>query len=166
MAYSNEKQKNLFLMCGAPGSGKSTWVRNQVAAIGTERCIHISRDVIRFALVPEGEEYFAREKDVFKEFIRQINQAIHNIGTENIFVDATHLNEKSRNKVLDCLDLDGVRLVAISFNLPLDICLHQNHNRYGTRSFVPQDAMQKMHAAYIAPTLDEKHKYAQIIHIQ
>ena len=37
------KQKRVFLMCGVPGSGKSTWVRQR---IGTYGGYHISRDEI------------------------------------------------------------------------------------------------------------------------
>ena len=41
------KQKNVFLMCGVPGSGKSTWGRAKAQAVnGT----YISRDEVRFSL--------------------------------------------------------------------------------------------------------------------
>ena len=38
------KQKRVFLICGIPGSGKSTWVRERIAKYGGH---HISRDEIR-----------------------------------------------------------------------------------------------------------------------
>ena len=37
------KQKRVFLMCGAPGSGKSTFARKRIAKYGG---YHISRDEI------------------------------------------------------------------------------------------------------------------------
>jgi predicted kinase len=42
----------LYLMCGIPGSGKSTWIKqNKIESDAV-----ISRDVVRFSLVKEHEE--------------------------------------------------------------------------------------------------------------
>ena len=54
------KNKKLFLLCGCPGSGKSTWARQR---INTHGGYHISRDEIRFTLLDErGGNYFDYEK--------------------------------------------------------------------------------------------------------
>ena len=47
----------LFILMGAPGSGKSTWVKNHM----TLNDSYISRDDVRFSMVPEGDEYFSKE---------------------------------------------------------------------------------------------------------
>ena len=70
------KQKRLFLLSGIPGSGKSTWVKNQIEAKGG---IWISRDTIRFSVVKEDEEYFGREDEVFATFISTIQEQINNL---------------------------------------------------------------------------------------
>lgn len=58
--------KKIYLLCGIPGSGKSTWAKNHL----DDNSIWISRDLIRFSMVSEEEEYFSKEKEVFKEFIK------------------------------------------------------------------------------------------------
>ena len=64
--------KRIYLLCGIPGSGKSTWAKSQL----DNKSIWISRDQIRFSMVSESGEYFSKEKEVFRESIKEINLAI------------------------------------------------------------------------------------------
>lgn len=154
------KMKYLFLVCGCPGSGKSTWIRQQLSEI-KYKAKWISRDTIRYLMVNENEEYFSKETAVFDEFINEIQYAL---GTNDVvFADATHLTEKSRNKTLDRLNLDGITVYAVNFNLPLDTCLSQNENRKGTRAYVPRSVVRRMHSQYVAPHEGEKYDYEGIL---
>lgn len=151
------QRKNLFLMCGTPGSGKSTWVANQIAQ-SSVKSVHVSRDAIRFEMVSEDEDYFARENEVFNAFCSRIQEELEAEEAANIYVDATHLNEKARNKVLNRLDLRNADLYAVDFNMPLDVCLKQNKMRSG-RAFVPESQVRRMWYSYEAPAENEKYKY-------
>lgn len=155
--------KSLFLMCGVPGSGKSTFIKEQITKT-TYKAAYVSRDAIRFGMVKEDEEYFSKEDEVFKEFIEQINRALK--MCEVVYVDATHLNEKSRNKVLDLIDLNNVDIYPIDFNISLETCLNQNENRKGTRAYVPREVIRRMYMSYQAPTENEKHKYKMILTVK
>lgn len=157
------KKKNLFLLCGAPGSGKTTWVKEQMKN-DKMKSVHISRDEIRFSMVNENEEYFSKETEVFYAFCSKIQEELEKEDEANIYVDATHLNEKSRNKVLNRLDLRNAELFAVNFNLPLDVCLKQNALRSG-RTFVPVSQLKRMWYCYEAPTSNEKYKYT-VLHIK
>ena len=84
----------LYIVMGTPGSGKSTWIQNHL----DEHSVWVSRDDVRFSMVAEDEEYFSKEKQVFKEYTRRINNALEN--GYDVFADATHLNKASRNKLL------------------------------------------------------------------
>lgn len=153
--------KSLFLLCGPSGSGKSTWAKRQAAL---DKGVIISRDVIRFALLKEGEDYFAHEDEVFDIFIKQINEAIAENNDKNIYIDATHLNEKSRNKVLDKIDLTNVNLIPVNFIIDLEVNFQFNDCRTG-RAFVPRSVISRMRAGFVPAGENEKHKYADIINV-
>lgn len=144
-------------MCGPSGSGKTTWVKNQMKNMEYPSA-HISRDEIRFAKLKEGEDYFAHEDEVFEEFCKKAQEAIDGEPLA-IFIDATHLSEKARNKTLDKLNLENVELFAVNFNLPIDICLTQNDKRTGLAR-VPNSVIRRMWYTYEPPkSTGEKYEY-------
>ena len=152
--------KKLFLMCGPAGSGKSTWARNRVAQ-DTDRRIHISRDVFRFALLQEGDDYFAHENEAFANFIAAAREAIGNPQIEEIYIDATHLKEMARNKVLDELDLSGCDVIPVVVKPALETTLDRNEERKG-HAYVPRSVIRRMDASFEKPTFEEEHQYAEI----
>ena len=131
----------LYISCGVPGSGKSTFLKTHKNP--NEEII--SRDDIRFSLLKEGEDYFSHEKEVFDIFVSKITQLI-NAGT-NVYADATHLNSASRAKLTDALLDAGCQpadVQAILFDVPIDICLKRNENRKGTKTYVPRGVIRRM----------------------
>lgn len=153
------KQKKVFLMCGPSGSGKTTWVKNQMKDMSYPAA-HISRDEIRFSMVREDEDYFAHEDEVVKEFHRKAQEAIDGEPLV-IFIDATHLSEKSRNATLDALNLENCELYAVNFEIPVDVCISQNDQRTG-RAKVPRSVIRRMFYTYDAPK-SEGEKYSYIV---
>ena len=138
-------------MCGISGSGKSSFVRRNLK----ENEVHISRDNIRFSLVKENEDYFSKEKLVFKKFVEQIQDAIDDVKIKSIYADATHLNEKSRLKLLNSLTLtSSIRIIPIYFNIPLNIAIARNSRRTG-REFVPISAIKNQYYNYSYPEFNE-----------
>ena len=135
----NLKNKKLWVMVGIPGSGKSTWIKNHKDKVeGTSKVV--SRDAIRFALVAEDEDYFSKEKEVFRKFIEEIKDGLANY--DNTFVDATHLSPGSRRKLFNNLghSLDDAYVHAVVINPSLETTLRQNAQRTG-RCFVPEDVI-------------------------
>lgn len=143
----------IVMVAGAPGSGKSTWIKQQIRKSNKE-CVHISRDEIRFSLLKENDDYFAREKEVFKNFVNKIQHEIDTGDLKTIYVDATHLNKKSRAKVLNRLNLKDSILEIVWFDVPLKICLIRNAKRTG-RAFVPEETIADMFLSMEPPTEDE-----------
>lgn len=141
----------LYMMMGAPGAGKSSFIVNH---FNPETDIWISRDLIRFSLVDENEEYFSKEKEVFQCFIEQINKALNQ--NLNVFADATHISKASRNKLLRMIKAKSeLEINIIWLKTPLKECIKHNNNRIGTRSWVPEKVIKRMYNNIQKPTLDE-----------
>ena len=148
-----KSEKKLILMVGVPGSGKSTWIQNHEYAFKPNHRI-ISRDEIRFSMLKDGEDYFAHENEVWNEFVREVRQSL--AECDETYVDATHLNEASRTKILRALgkSLKSVKLAAITFKIPLQTCLDRNENRKGL-AYVPPTAIRRMNSQLTIPSFDE-----------
>lgn len=155
-------KKKLYLMCGPAGSGKTIWIREH-ATPGVSA--HISRDRIRFSMVKEDEYYFSREKEVYMEFVRQICRALsyETKWVDEVYVDATHLTKKSREKLVRELDsfCPNYDLIAVVIKPELEQCLAQNAQREG-REFVPETVICNMYKSFQHPLNDDLH-YEMII---
>ena len=139
---------NLFIMMGAPGAGKSTFIKNHLDAN-----VVASRDAIRFSMVKEDEPYFLKEKEVYKEYIRLINDRL--AAGDSVVADATHLNAASRNKLMNCITAPNVKAHVIWIKTSLETCLKQNELRKGTRGYVPPSVITKMHNSIEKPEFEE-----------
>lgn len=153
------KKTKLYLMCGIPGSGKSTYLKTRFI----QPPVVVSRDEIRFKMVREDEEYFSHEKEVYNEFINQITQELKFF--QEVFVDATHLNEASRTKLLRSLggNLKDVEVNIIWMKVPLEVALKQNENRKGTRAYVPETVIRRMASQMTIPTKEEGFEHIYVV---
>lgn len=153
--------KKLYVMCGGPGSGKSTWIKKNLPTFKGYTKV-VSRDEIRFSLVKEDEEYFSKEKEVFRKFIEEIKEGLENC--DSVIADATHVNIGSRTKLLRALgeSLKDVEVTAVVISVPLCLALEQNEQRAGTRSYVPPTAIKNMFNSFTMPKEEEGFNYIMI----
>ncbi len=145
-----KSKSKVFLMCGIPGSGKTTFIKTR---LWNYKLCYISRDKIRFSLLKDNEDYFSREKQVYKEFIKEINNALAR-DEERIIVDATHLTVSSRNKILKQLKYIPAEINAVYVDCPLDVAIERNSHRTG-RELVPTSAIENMYKSLQKPTIEE-----------
>ena len=156
------KQQTVYILCGPPASGKSYWAKKRVAS--EESAVWISRDRVRFSMVSEEEEYFSKEKEVYREFIRQVQEAIDN-GVENIYVDATHLNWPSRKKTLYSLRFPPfTHVTAIYFTTSYKECIRRNELREG-REQVPDGIIWSMYNRRRSP-IHDPYQYTYVNYIK
>jgi len=137
----------LILMCGLPGSGKSYFCKHNIKG----DFLYVSRDEIRFALLGENDEYFSKEKLVFRIFVEKIAAGLS--AGKDVYADATHLSPASRAKLLNCID-DVKEVNVIYFDIPMWLILRQNRQRSG-RAYVPEEQIEKMSASYQPPQKSE-----------
>lgn len=149
-------KKNLFIMVGVPGAGKTRWLTENTNPIDD---VVISRDKIRFAMLKDDDDYFARENEVFKEYIRSIQIALDSRHTpNNVYCDATHINESSRTKLLDNLNLSNVdRINCIVIRPSIKKALANNAKRDG-RERVPEKVIHRMYVQFERPEYDKKYR--------
>jgi len=148
--------KTLYIMCGIPGSGKTHYAKNHL--IPHAHYSYISRDEIRFDLVGENEDYFSKEKEVYRLFVAEIIHALKNPLNDCVVADATHINWASRKKLINAiskeLPLDNrLNIVPIVIRTKLATCLKRNHQRKG-RAVVPDEVIEKMYHRFLDPTWD------------
>ena len=99
------KSKTLYIISGVPGSGKDYFLNQYFGNSSNVKII--SRDVIRFSLIENDDEYFSKESLVFSKFCKAIREAFNEYDI--VIANATHLNERSRNKLLNSLGKDFLK---------------------------------------------------------
>lgn len=146
-------------MVGIPASGKSTYLDQY-----RDNHIVISRDEIRYSMMKEGDRYFDNEKKVYKEYIRQIQEALDTSPDYvDVYADATHLNFMSRHKLLSRLKLNDISVNCIFINISLDKAIERNKNREGLER-TPEEVIKQFYNMLVPPTLEE-YSYKTIITI-
>ena len=145
----------LYILCGVPGCGKSTWANKFIHEHQVENIHYVSRDEIRFAILKDGEDYFAHESEVFRQFAETLYNTL--INGFSVIADATHLNHSSRAKLIHAIDNFGAveyNIIYVYFNIPFEVCLERNAQRSG-RTFVPEDTIRSMYNNMREPTKEE-----------
>lgn len=154
----------LYILCGVPGCGKTTWAREFAYQHFEEDIRYVSRDEIRFSMLKKGEDYFSHEKEVYKQFVGTITQTL--VDGFDVIADATHLNVFSRRKLTQAIDryYTDYEIVYVVFNIALDVCLERNAQREG-RARVPGQILRNMYRGFRIPTKDEDERVKEIIEI-
>ena len=138
----------LYIMCGVPGCGKSTWCKNNVP----KDAVYVSRDEVRFSMLKPTDAYFSKEKEVFDEFVRRIKEGLD--AGKTVYADATHLNRSSRSKLINAVGRGQYDFQALVLIASLDTCLLRNSQRSG-RAYVPEESIESMYNNFTIPNKNE-----------
>lgn len=142
----------LYIMMGLPGSGKSTFLKNYIKPL--DNSVIVSRDEIRFSLLKDGENYFAHEEEVKNILWDTINEELSK--GNNVYVDQTSLNKKSRALLLNHINLNNCEKISIIWcDTALDCCLENNETRKDTKAYVPRGVIRRMMAQLEPPCFNE-----------
>lgn len=121
-----------MIAVGLPGSGKSTYF----AGLGINA---ISSDEMRRLLADDPTDQTIH-RQVFAAIRYMVRQRL-SIGRAITYVDATHLSRKERKPYLKMGRVYGVRVEALFFDTPLEVCLARNAGR---ARMVPEEAIRNM----------------------
>lgn len=154
-SMENEDLPILYVMCGAPGSGKSTWAKRELAP--KANTLYISRDVIRLSIIKDEEHYFSHEDEVYDEFVRQIANGIRE-GL-NVIADATHLGTTARTKLVKALAKAGIKddwyyIIFVQMGTSVQECIIRDSKREG-RTHVTASVVRRMYSQASTPTMNE-----------
>lgn len=129
--------KNIYILIGLPGAGKSTWTKDIIKASGLQdtQYVVLSRDIIRARLgyTSSVDEKAlldkAKEDKVTRVFDYDLEDAIYDTRIEDIIIDNINIKPKYRTalveKVLGMNCNDDINFIYVVFNTPLDVCIER-----------------------------------------
>lgn len=141
--------KQLVLMVGVPGSGKTT-----VAERLVKKGYHsMNADSIREELLGDANDQSQNEK-VFETFFKRFEE--HLQAEHDIVVDNINTNPRHREEIIAKARKQGYSDIQLwILDVPLETCLERNRQRQRT---VPEDIVSKMHATLNGPGRPKKHE--------
>ncbi len=141
----------IVLLCGLPGSGKSTYLA-KMGATG------LSSDHLRELLIDDATHQGIHHR-VF-ESIRYLLRQRLMLQRPVTYIDATHLTPAERRPYVGMGSAYGADVEAIFFDTPLAVCKARNTAR---ARVVPDEAMETMAAKLVPPSVDEGFARVEII---
>lgn len=128
----------VYMMIGIPGSGKSTWISNNLP----KKTPVVSRDIIRVNLglaKSVDEKIVASYKDEQKVTAEE-NKQIEDFASKGIdfALDDTNTG-KYRKQTLNHLKNLGCKVVAVKMETPLNVCIERRKNQ------IPADKMEQIY---------------------
>lgn len=125
-----------FVMVGAPGSGKSTYVSHLKEQFPD--LVVVSGDNIREELYGDADI-----QGVYLDIEKRMKELISENKGKTIVMDGTHYIAKYRKRARIMLKSFGYKEVtAVVINQPLEVCLQQNSER---ERKVPYEVIERMH---------------------
>lgn len=130
-------EKTLVIMCGPPGSGKTTLAK-RIADTRPNYYI-ISPDDIREELTGDPNDQ-SKNIEVFDKVYNRIGLYLDQ-GC-NVIYDATNCRSNYRTRILDACANCSNKIIALVSTVPIYKCIQQNENR---ERHVPEDIIEKMY---------------------
>ena len=152
----NAKNKSsIYVLVGAPGSGKSTWMAKYL--IDNEAMIVSTDTELERIAVEKGISYGQAFKESYgsaeKAAKRKFSEAIE--ANQNVIWDQTNMSSKKRRKILSQVP-NRYNKVAVVFQLDRDVLNERLAIRAKeTGKFIPQSVVDDMLRVFEMPSTDE-----------
>ncbi len=132
----------LVMLCGLPGSGKSTFTQEFQGPV-------VSTDAIREMVTGDAANR-GRDSLVFK-LAREMLAHYLSRGT-SVMYDATNLRRSSRRQIIALARRYNARVRIIWIDCPLELAIRRNFQR---KRQVPAHVIRRMHREFEPPSPDE-----------
>ena len=142
--------RTIFLLRGAPGSGKSTWVKENKLEAYT-LCADNIRTMIQSPVLTLDATYQICQKNdrYVWELLLQILEKRMERG-ELLIIDATHYKRELLNRYVPFIDKYRYRAYVVDFtNISKEECLRRNKLRDAYK-IVPEHVIEKMYSVFEA----------------
>jgi len=142
----------LYVLCGLPGAGKSTWARENA---GRLQAVVVCSDDVRRDFEADGRDPWDGDS-VFAEVELRARGLLR--ADRSVVLDATHFERRYRTYIQDVVSGIGVRRIAVWFVVPLEVCLQRNAGRnslaFGNRR-MPDEFVRGLAEGFEPPGGDE-----------
>lgn len=130
-----------YLMIGIPGSGKSTWVKDNLPNVAV-----ISRDIIRhelgFTKSVDHKAVLSKEQEDLVTKVQNDNIK-HNLSIgQDIVIDDMNTG-KYRKGMIDNLRSCGADVIAVHMNTPLETCIKRREEQ------ISPEIMKNIHSRVV-----------------
>jgi predicted kinase len=152
--------KTIYILIGAPGSGKSTWARNNALTLNA---VIVSSDQVRIDFRSSSRNPLNGDL-VFAEVERRARDFLQ--ADRSVILDATHYLRKYRAYAIKLAREYQARSIAMWFDVPLEICRTRNQQR-DNRTFgaerVPDGILRNIWEHLQPPREDEFDEVVKVI---
>jgi predicted kinase len=153
-----EKCPHIFVLIGAPASGKSTWTTAYLETARPTTVASTDQQIDAYAAA-NGLSYSEAHDKIDMESLEQNMQGSIRVAvakSQDIIIDRTNLRVKSRNRWLSQVPRHYVRIGVVFTVEPVEALFKRLHKRAKeTGKYVPDLVVQEMLSSYQPPTLDE-----------
>lgn len=140
----DDSRGEMILMCGLPGAGKDTYVREQLGDLPV-----VSLDDLRAEMEVDPTDNQGSIVQAGRERIRE-----HLRRRERFVYNATNINRQRRGPILGLAADYNVRARIVYCEAPMEKLLAQNRARAGR---VPEAVIRRMSERWEIPSLTEAH---------
>lgn len=146
----------LTIMCGLPGSGKSTYLRESTE---TAKSIILCPDDFRLAIT--GQQYYGPAEDMVWSHVKITARVLLKRGYD-VIIDGTHLTRGSRGSWIRIAKEIGVDVACCWKRVTPDVAKQRNKGR-SEGQVVPEREMNRMIGSFLEPSVYEGFSSVDIV---
>lgn len=135
-----------YIMIGAPGSGKSTWIKRNLPDVFV-----VSRDIIRaeMGLCEEGDKIVGDKLQEREVTEREYNKMQELIDSKSDFAVDDINTGKYRRQLVDFLNKNHYQIKMVRITTPLEVCQERRKGQ------IKPEVIERIYKSIIEPTEDE-----------